>query len=759
MKAFPRKSLSLFLALCMALSLLPASVLASDSMGDDLDTVSEELASGVTWTENRFWSNSQSDLRTENYVTYRPSSRVTPIVTYGSTITSRAKLTTMAKQLEGEGYRVVAGINGDFYNTANGVPLGLVVTDGIIRSGSSYYYALGFRSDGEMIFGTPDLSTTAYTEDEESGTLLELAVQDINKDRSSKGIYLYTYDFNAKHTTGTTAAGTDVILSLVEGELAIGGTVTLRVEQVLTDNAQAVTLSEDSFVLSANNSAPEIYLSALQSLVPGAEVTVSVQCEDDRWEDVDYAVGTLYQLVEDGKVHSDASIVSGSAPRTAVGVKRNGDIILYTIDGRQSGYSVGATYTMVAKRLIELGCETAFAMDGGGSTGMLLSLPGQDAALYSSPSDGYERAVTNQIFLVTTVSSGSYGGGYFIRPENRHVLAGAAVKLTVSPYGSGYQPVSADYALSASKGEVEDLTFRAPASGGTVTLSATGSAGRGSAELHVVSSPDELRLTQNGSAVTALTLRSGNTAQLTAKALSEHLTLLCQNDCFTWELSEGLGTVDENGLLTAGDHTASGTLTVSAGSTSVTIPVSVKSDDYFSDIADSFARQYINALYEKGVATGMKDGTFHPSDYVTRQQFAAMLYRALGLKDGDYQDVVLPFADADQLSSYAVTAVKALYSLGIATGSSSGGKLWFCPFESITRAQASAMIARALNVSSDETPDFTDLASFPSYAPPCVSALYELGIVGGFKDGTFRPRNNITREQICKMLYMMLENQ
>ena len=42
----------------------------------------------------------------------------------------------MAAQLEAEGYRVVAGINGDFYNTANGVPLGIVVTDGIIRSGS-----------------------------------------------------------------------------------------------------------------------------------------------------------------------------------------------------------------------------------------------------------------------------------------------------------------------------------------------------------------------------------------------------------------------------------------------------------------------------------------------------------------------------------------------------------------------------------------------------------------------------------------------
>lgn len=760
MKVFPRKSLSLLLALVLTLTLLPVPALASAAMGDDLAAVSETLGSGVTWTENRFWSNSQSDLRTENYVTYRPNSTVTPIVTYGSTITSRAKLTTMAKQLESEGYRVVAGINGDFYNTANGVPLGLVVTDGVIRSGSSYYYALGFQSNGRMIFGTPNLTTTALAEDEETGMLLELAVQDINKDRSSRGIYLYTYDFNAKHTTGTTAAGTDVVLSLVEGQLSIGGTVTLRVERVLTDNAQAVTLGEEQFVLSANNSAPEIYLSALQSLVPGTEVTISVQSEDSRWEDVDYAVGTLYQLVEDGKVHSDASLVSGSAPRTAVGVKRSGEIIFYTIDGRQSGYSIGATYTMVAKRLIELGCVTAFAMDGGGSTGMLLSLPGQSAALYSSPSDGYERSVTNQIFLVTEASSGSsYGGGFYIQPESRHVLAGAEVRFRVSPYDSSYQPVSADYRVSASRGEVNGTVFYAPQQGGTATLTASGSGRHGSADIRVVSSPDSIRLTQNGSSVTALTVRSGTQTQLTASAVSDHLTLLSQNRCYTWTLSEGLGTVDENGLLTAGDRTASGTLTVSAGTARVSIPVSVKSDDYFSDIADSFAREYINVLYEKGVATGMSDGTFHPSDNVTRQQFAAMLYRALGLKDADYVEVELPFADADQLRSYSLIPVKALYSLGIATGSSGGGKLWFNPYEPISRAQAAAMIARALHVSSDVTPDYTDLADFPSYAPPCVSALSQMGIIGGFKDGSFRPRNNITREQVCKMLYMMLENQ
>ncbi len=48
---------------------------------------------------------------------------------------------------------------------------------------------------------------------------------------------------------------------------------------------------------------------------------------------------------------------------------------MYTIDGRQSGYSIGATLTQVAERMVELGCVTALSLDGGGSTAI-----GRDAA-------------------------------------------------------------------------------------------------------------------------------------------------------------------------------------------------------------------------------------------------------------------------------------------------------------------------------------------------------------------------------------------
>ena len=70
-----------------------------------------------------------------------------------------------------------------------------------------------------------------------------------------------------------------------------------------------------------------------------------------------YAVGALYSLVQDGAVVS--GLPSGVSPRTAVGVTADGTVVFYTIDGRRSGHSIGASLSQVAQRMIELGCVAA----------------------------------------------------------------------------------------------------------------------------------------------------------------------------------------------------------------------------------------------------------------------------------------------------------------------------------------------------------------------------------------------------------------
>ena len=77
----------------------------------------------------------------------------------------------------------------------------------------------------------------------------------------------------------------------------------------------------------------------------------------------------------------------------------------------------------------------------------------------------------------------------------------------------------------------------------------------------------------------------------------------------------------------------------------------------------------------------------------------------------------------------------------------------FRPNNNITRAQAAVMIVRALGIDQKgKTSNFADVpTSHASYE--FISAAYEAGIISGYSaDNTFRPNDNITRQQIAVMI-------
>ena len=142
MKHRIRKLTSLLLSLSLISALtLPAA--ASNALGEDLSAKDTLLHQETQLSTNVFWSTTYSDLRTENLITYTPNKAVTPIVTYGDALTDRSSVADTAALLEDDGYRVVAGINGDFYNVSTGLPIGMVVTEGLLRSSDAGYYAIG----------------------------------------------------------------------------------------------------------------------------------------------------------------------------------------------------------------------------------------------------------------------------------------------------------------------------------------------------------------------------------------------------------------------------------------------------------------------------------------------------------------------------------------------------------------------------------------------------------------------------------------
>jgi hypothetical protein len=106
-------------------------------------------------------------------------------------------------------------------------------------------------------------------------------------------------------------------------------------------------------------------------------------------------------LVEQGKVVDGLDDIELD-PRTAVGLNRNGRIlILIVVDGRQPFYSDGATFTKLAELLIAQGAYSAMSLDGGGSSTLVMEGDNGEPVILNSPIDNYipgrERPVANHL--------------------------------------------------------------------------------------------------------------------------------------------------------------------------------------------------------------------------------------------------------------------------------------------------------------------------------------------------------------------------
>ncbi|CAM3897910.1 phosphodiester glycosidase family protein [Nocardioides zeicaulis] len=86
--------------------------------------------------------------------------------------------------------------------------------------------------------------------------------------------------------------------------------------------------------------------------------------------------------------------IQGDQPRTAVGVVGDNHLLLVVVDGRDTGYSAGASMTELATLMKGLGALTAYNIDGGGSSTMFF-----DGEVVNRPSNGGERGTSDILYV------------------------------------------------------------------------------------------------------------------------------------------------------------------------------------------------------------------------------------------------------------------------------------------------------------------------------------------------------------------------
>lgn len=145
---------------------------------------------------------------------------------------------------------------------------------------------------------------------------------------------------------------------------------------------------------------------------------------------------------------------------------------------------------------------------------------------------------------------------------------------------------------------------------------------------------------------------------------------------------------------------------------------------------------------------GYPNGNFGPADNIDRASVATIIARAIlpDFKEGsNYGN---PGGYTDVAGHWAESAIAYCSKYGVFEGYTDGT---FKPNQPITRQEFALVIARLDGVMTPGEMDFTDIDEAGSWALGGIYTAYKKGWVNGYTDGSFKPLNNIRRDEAVKV--------
>jgi exopolysaccharide biosynthesis protein len=270
-----------------------------------------------------------------------------------------------------------AAINGGFFYEY-GDPVGMVVIDGRVFMGSAGYDPV-FIIDKNGAGFKRIISELSFSINGE-----KTYINKLNRTGMDQNIVLYTSDYGL--TNRARIKNTSIRVE--------NNTVT-----AITKNSEKeVAIKKDSYLISFFGN--KASLPDKLGIKKGDIVNIEIK---PRFDGIYQAYECGSMLVKDGiSVVSDKDRWVGSLnnrdPRTAIGIKEDGRVVLIVVDGRQPGYSSGFTGRELADYLISLGVRNAAMLDGGATSQIFV-----DGNLQNKPSyRGIERPVAGA-FIVKVI--------------------------------------------------------------------------------------------------------------------------------------------------------------------------------------------------------------------------------------------------------------------------------------------------------------------------------------------------------------------
>ncbi len=468
---------------------------------------------------------------------------------------SLERTSSMAARNDANGHRIVGGTNGDFY-AGDGSPIGTQIINGEILKSYNDWQTIGFDINKLPMIANVNFSGQLIIGDSSN------AINGVNDVRSTNHLTLYNNYFGS--TTVTNIYGSEALLTPIS-EWLVNDTVSFVIDSFVQGQNNSV-IPNGKVILSGHGSSEDFMIN---NLTAGDTVKLILTMTPGLPQ-LNQMIGGNAKIVNNGV---SIGSTGDRHPRTSIGFDSDSTTLyMFTVDGRQPGFSIGMTLRELSDYMVEWGVYQGLNLDGGGSTTMIAR-----GNIKNSPSDpGGERSVSNSIFIVSTAPDGELAHlGIF--PREAFVTAGSTLQFTVEGYDEFYNyvtltPGSVTWSCDPSIGTIS--------SGGLYTAANDTLTGYVYAEVNGIKDSSLVRMTQLVSVSlepNPVILELGEFQQMIPEARDnyDNIVDITITD-YNWSVTGDVGTISSSGLFTT---TAEGEGTIIAeydgieGIASVTVGV------------------------------------------------------------------------------------------------------------------------------------------------------------------------------------------
>jgi len=312
--------------------------------------------------------------------------------TVGQGVGGSESVAAMAEREPTQGGRVLAAINGDFFEYKTeprylGTLQGMTVVDGeLVTAPGGHTFWIDADRQPHIGRTHADFSVT-WPDGQRTSFGLNCSTSDYRSEVRTADVVLFTPAFGS---TTSTEASREMVLEPIDATAFS----TLRVDQTIRARVKAVRLAGNT-TIPAGGMVLSISRKA-DTGTPRAEVgdvlTIRTAVTPDM-KSVQAAIGGDPVLVATNGIAEGLNDTQPH-PRTAVGFAGM-TVYMVVVDGRQPELSIGVTRGEMARIMLDLGCTDALSLDGGGSTTMWVG-----GRVVNSPSAGSLRTVGNALMVV-----------------------------------------------------------------------------------------------------------------------------------------------------------------------------------------------------------------------------------------------------------------------------------------------------------------------------------------------------------------------